>query len=282
MASPKVDYLRNSPSDFVFMNPIEEEEVTFQNYPERNGWIYPTGSGATVTGRVYNVAITSLQCFKGYWSPSHLEQSPDPMDHVIQKRLQSPSAQLGGYDIYKFIEGVSKKTPVHQCECFYFQHGMSILNYTLVEIQETISNIANNFDVNTPICIPVNFGGHGYLERNHIVSIIIWNNVVDYYDSQGVFSKYKILKDGNSLRAVLEFLRDKFTFEGNIVENPYEHQNDIHNCGVFVCYRIYSIIIEENVIGNIEQAGPSLQKIQDFRKVINQIACTAPSPLSIP
>jgi hypothetical protein len=252
-----------------------KEESHFQNYPTEHGWIYPMGSGPAITGKVYSAAITGFQCLKGYWNPYEFEKSPDIMDQVMQSRLSSPGSQIGGSDVYKFIEGLSKFHPVNQCECFYFRRGINILDFTLEDIQSTVNEIARDFDLNLPICIPINFGSYGLLERNHIANIMIWNNVVDYYDPKGVLSKYKILKDSQPLTKMLEFLRDKFTENGNIVENPYPHQFDIHNCGVFICYRIYSIVILGNLIGSMEKKGPTLQEIQKFREVINNIACTS-------
>lgn len=275
MTSLGSDSLCLGGSGFLFLEPsVESVEVesTIQNYPNQHGWIYDGGTGPALINKIQNVAVTGFQYAVGSFYPYQYKKSYDPTIQSMQKRVANGGRQLGGNDIYAFIEGISEKTPMNHISNFYFQGGVNILNYTMEKIKEEIDFATRNFDLNLPICIPVNFGSYGLFERNHIASILIKDNIVDYYDSQGTISKHKKLKDDFTIEDMLNYCRDKFTKDGAVIENRYIHQYDAHNCGVFVCRHIYSKICEGQLIGTLEIEAPSIYDIQNFRKVINKIA----------
>jgi len=240
--------------------------------PNQDGWFYETGTGPTLINKVYSVATTGIQAAIGRFYPYEYKENSDPAIRSMQKRVANGGAQLGGNDVYKFIEEISRNSPVNHMTCFYFQAGVSIQTLTLNEIKQNIDQASKHFNLTLPICIPINFGAFGVFERNHIASIIIKDNVVDYNDSKGVLSKNKPLKDDHNLQDILEYCREKFTNEGDIAENPYIHQYDCHNCGVFVCRHIYSKIHQDQLMGTMDTNAPSLGEIQNFRVLINQIA----------
>lgn len=261
----------NDSGTFLFLNDQNEldAELVDQNQPKDEGWLWRMGTGPTIINKIYSVANTGIQCTVGTLYPYPYEKSNDPIIRKMQARVANPGLQLGSNDIYQFITGIEAENPLNHISFFYFQS--SILDFALDEIKENIDQFSKSFDLNLPIIIPINFNGYGLLERNHIASIIIKDGVVDYYDSKGILSENKILKCGKSLQDVLKYCVEKFNCK-NIAENPYIHQYDAHNCGVFVCYHIYSKIVENQLIGTVTVQAPTTSEIQDFRETINKIA----------
>ena len=265
----------NMNGSFILMDSENDGEAQFdfQNLPKDEGWLYETGTGPAIDKKVYSFVNTSYQCFKGLITPSYpYEPSPDPFTKKMQARVANPGSQLGGYDIYQFISGIEKEHKLNHISYFYFPY--SINNYTFEEIKDKIDELSINFNPDLPIVIPINFEAYGFLERNHIESIIIKDRVVDYYDSKGALSEFKVLKCSSTLQDVLNYCREKFNCTA-IAENSYIHQYDTHNCGVFVCRHIYSKICENQLMGTVTVKGPLTYEIQNFRETINQIAYTS-------
>lgn len=244
-----------------------------ENQPQYNGWLSSSSFGPSCMGTIYSAAVTAKELAM-YWLVSYppYEPSHDPAIHKMQKRVLGRGYQLGGNDVYEFINEMSKVSPVNQICEFYFQAGIAINRFTLDEIKEKIEYASKDFKAELPICIPINFGSDGYLESNHIAVVLIKDNIVGYYDSKGIESKFKKLKGENTLKDFLDYCLVKFTKKGNIVENPYTHQFDAHNCAVFICNYLYSKIILNEMMGGLQLQSLSSKEIQEFRGRINQIA----------
>ncbi len=244
-----------------------------ENQPEYQGWLSTSGFGPTVAGRVYSGAMTckelALSFFYDY--PAY-NPSEDPAIHKMQKRVLGRGVQLGSNDVYEFINEISRNNPVYHINEFYFQAGIAVNYLTFDQIKETIDQEAKDFHLDIPICIPVNFGSQGLLERNHIAIILIKDGVVDYYDSKGIISSKRSLQSNHTLEDVLEYCLTKFTREGKIVENPYMHQYDSHSCAVFICNYLFLKIVSNQTMGELYLETLKPGEIQDFRNSINQIA----------
>lgn len=248
-----------------------------QDLPKVSSWWGTYGQGPTMLGKLASGYNTAKEIAVGAISPYAYEASSDPVALGGQKRVANGGKQLGGGDVYNFIEGISKKTPVNAIHDFHLSGGSAVNNKTVEQVKSIITSQAGYFnDPSLPVVIPVVFTGEGIWERNHIAVILIKDNCVEYYDAKGIVSENKPLAQGSgTLRDVLEFCRDKFTKGGAIMENPYPHQYDAHNCGVFVCRHLHDRLINNSSMGTMKTTAPSLSEVEDFRQEVIRTAYPA-------
>lgn len=104
----------------------------------------------------------------------------------------------------------------------------------------SLKNVVSNFDaelqlpLTQPICIPIVLYGKETFSRNHIIGIMIKDGIIEYFDPIGTPSNQIGLADpSETLKDVLDHLEAKLGFK--VIENEIKLQNDIHNCGAFVC-----------------------------------------------
>lgn len=114
------------------------------------------------------------------------------------------------------------------------------------------------------VVIPVVFGRTNSGEA-HVAVIIATGNTIYYYDSKGITSDQRFLKDGKTLEYVLKNMKCHFEEERTIRENSLSQQKDIHNCGAFVLKCIDNFFVEGNVEAalNHDKKGESLQEYRD-------------------
>ncbi|CRX39417.1 hypothetical protein [Estrella lausannensis] len=248
-----------------------------QDLPKVSSWWGTYGQGPTVLGKLASGFNTAKEIAVGTFSPYAYEASSDRVALGGQQRVANGGKQLGGSDVYHYIEGISKKTPVNAIHDFHLAGGSAVNNKTVEQVKSIINSQSDYFtDPSLPVVIPVVFTGEGVWERNHIAVILIKDNCVEYYDAKGIVSENKPLAKGSgTLRDVLEFCRDKFTKGGFIRENPYPHQYDAHNCGVFVCRHLHDRLIKNSAMGTMKTEAPSLSEVEDFRQEVIKTAYPA-------
>lgn len=126
----------------------------------------------------------------------------------------------------------------------YFYNYLLLYKVNQRTVEEVISDFSpiidklndpqNPIQVNEPICIPLILAGKETLSRDHIVGLIIKDGIIEYFDSMAVpSSEITLGENSGTLREVLEHFGAILGYP--IIENPIRLQNDIHNCGVFVC-----------------------------------------------
>lgn len=251
---------------------IEEDKL-----PIQKTWWTTHGQGPTMLGKLASGYNTAKELAIGAFSPYSYTPSSNPVERGGQKRVANPGQQLGGGDIVHYIDGVGKTVPVNAIHDFHLIPGSAVNTKTLNQIKETILAQSGYFsNPELPLIIPVTFSGESVWERNHIAVILIKDNCVEYYDAKGIVSEHKPLAEGSgTLRDVLEFCKENFTKEGHIMENPYTHQFDAHNCGVFVCRHLHDRLITNTSMGTMSPEAPTLSEVEDFRKEIIKTAYPA-------
>lgn len=223
----------------------------------------PVGEPQSKLEKLAAGVTTATELVIGLFSSSSYIPSPEASVQNAQKRIANPGRQLGGSDVAFFIQNLTACTLFLE---FFLKDGSSINAHSLSEIV----TILDQAIIPSPLVIPINFTGESAWERNHLGVILINDNKVEYYDPKGIFSQCRLLIDG-TLSDVLNYCRKRWTNQGEIVENPMRHQNDAHNCGVFVCRHIYRRLIEKIPIGEWEMQIP-LSVIEAFRETVLQIA----------
>jgi len=153
-----------------------------------------------------------------------------------------------------------------------FYQKKSIEDYSGEEI---IRILENNKDINQPICIPLSLGHNRFMERQHITTIVITNDGIQYYDSKGVTSDQYFLKPPPNpqatLRTILDncktiFLENKGLTNKSIEENTKIDQCDSHRCGLFVLFFIFSVLLKNKSIEDFKNVKISPSLIDKFRK----------------
>lgn len=248
--------------------------VDDENVPKVSSWWGSYGEGPTMLGKLASGWNTATEITKGAFAAYSYTPSTDPVVLGAQKRVANGGRQLGGADVQSYIEGIRKDVPVNSIDNFYLMPGNAINTKTLEQVKSAILAQRDYFqNPDLPLVIPVTFSGEGVWERNHIAVILIKDNCVEYYDGKGIVSANKELAKGSgSLRDVLEFCKEHFTKEGHIKENPYPHQYDAHNCGVFVCRHLHDRLINKTMMGTMQPKVPTLSEVEDFRKEVIQRA----------
>jgi hypothetical protein len=257
--------------DLKEVEPVKAYAGLQTNYKVSN-WYSSYGQGPTFLGKLVSGFNTVKELAIGTFNPYTYKASSDPQTLACQKRVANNGRQLGGMDIYNFIEGISKNKPVNAIHSFHLASGSSINGKTFAEIKDIISKQASHFIHGQPTVIPIVFEGAGMWEVNHIAVILIKDSIIEYYDAKGITSENKILADKeHTLRDVLLYCKETFGAE-TIAENPYPHQFDVHNCGVFVCHHLYDRLVENTPPGTLIVSPPLLSDIESFRQKVIEIA----------
>ena len=172
---------------------------------------------------------------------------------------------LGSSVVNSFLLALQKQYKFELITDFFLLPDSCINKKSLDEIKEIIQGKLKTKDL--PIVVPIVFDRDSWIVRNHIATIMITENEIEYFDPKGVLSSYQGLQSENSLRDVLEHINEEL-FEGNgtIKENTITHQFDINNCGVFACYYIY-----QKLKGKPLQNPIALTEISDFRNKMLKI-----------
>ena len=195
----------------------------------------------------------------------------DPRSRVLNSGMQLRSG-----DVHAFIDRLGIDEPFQVVAIFYLGEKSGINIHQLSEVKAMLDD--QPIEKDSSIIIPLNFMSQEVFGRNHIALIVIKDNTVEYYDSQGICSVDRSLKDESNLRYVLAYCQQKWTHDGKIVENPYLHQTDANNCGMFVCKRLQEIFKFKIPLGVWETEGPSVTQIEKLRENIANIAYPVEQP----
>jgi hypothetical protein len=212
-------------------------------------------------GKAWAVYKTVKSFFK-----TSLEFTPDsdPVLAAGQARIATMGKQLASSDVINFVEKLQLDAELFSS--FFAMKGFGVNLQTLDSLKETLSFLPKT-NPQKALILPVTFEGESLWETGHIALILIKEGNVEYYDSKGILSKDRPLKDeGKTLHDFLIHCRDTYAPGGVIYENPYQNQVDAHNCGVFVCKQIYSRLVDNTPLGSFENRVIHPTEMGEFRK----------------
>lgn len=286
MNSPNVSSQEKSVGMGILVDQVDEL------MPSDRGWLANgDGTGPNALGRTYSVLVTgrlrfqgtisrlARDLFSGRQDSNNEENLEDPAVRYQKARIENPGLMLGSQILNNFFEGLKKQYPFTLIHNFYIFEGSSINDKSFDEVKEILDATLKSCDL--PLVIPVVLRGDNFFEISHIATIMIKDDKIGYFDPKGVVSSNQNLKDGKTLRDVLEYLNDTICLgEGTIFENPTTHQFDTNNCGVFACYYIYKVLKGEPLNAFAKERIP-LSDILEFRNEILRIGFSREQNLSV-
>jgi len=147
------------------------------------------------------------------------------------KTLSTPGQMLDGELLDEILRKLATFKDFQVINTFFIGAQSFIDTVSFDEIISKLKEQANQ--LSKPICIPVCFQPKNYFSVPHITVILIHKGVIEFYDSQGYTSENKQLKDGKTLRDLLDKLAEHFKTH-SLEQNAKPHQPDSHSCGVMV------------------------------------------------
>lgn len=237
------------------------------------------GRGPNFSGKVYSGAVTGLLYLNGlardWLTGLYTEEEKDVIDpnfHGQIERLRNPGMMIGDIIVNQYLTKLKEQHNFHIIHDFYLSRRCCIHEMTLKEAQQILyPSIKEYKDQNLPFVMPVVLNGNSTWERSHIVTILIKNGVIEYFDPKGMISCYQKLQDDNTFRDVLDFLnQDIYQGKGRISENTITHQFDANNCGVFACYYVNAKLNGEPLESSSTEPIP-LSTILEFREEILKV-----------
>lgn len=233
------------------------------------------GQGPNRLGSVVSFAVTIKQLGTSLFYTYQNVQSCIA-ETTASKRVAAPGYQISSTAVHKFLESVHSRCPIISVHNFYLQKNGSMNKLTLNDIQVILDKVkidASEQLSQYPIVIPVVIAGINFWEANHITLILIKDNCVEYYDPKGVVGVNRMLADGiHSFFDVLEYCKQIFTDNGEIVENPHTHQFDFHSCGIFACRHLDNRLLKMQKMGEFSCLAPSPNEIENYRRTILNLA----------
>lgn len=233
---------------------IELTEINQESFPPSSPVV--EGRGPGMLGRVLSVAATAGSYVKELLLSSSVISPRDDLDPLfvgMLERLSNTGRMLNNIDLTLFFQGLNNKLKEESKTLFSYTLefiNSPITTRNLDEAKEAIERI-NPLSV---IVIPFVLGGGSMLEINHITVLMIKDGVVAYYDSKGVISEYRPIKE-NNLRAVVDFCRDRWAGGAEIKQNITTHQWDINTCGLRVAQFVYNRIDTGRALDDFSDEG---------------------------
>lgn len=262
------------------------------------------GEGPNFLGRIYSVFATVKQIgYDTLFGPAEkfsiLSTSMEDayglgiynLLHSI-KTLSKKGDQLGGVAISTYLQLLKERGgDFETINDFYEKEGSQITDMTSKDVKsilrdrfKEIKKARGNQSIeDVPIIIPIVMGNYGFFERKHIVTVVIKNGRIEYYDAKGELSENKFLKDGVSLKnGLLKQCREIFleNREAVILENTTEQQFDSHRCGLFVMYFLNKVIVNGEGLESFINREIPVSYIDHFRSIVlNEMVTSAEEKL---
>ncbi len=250
---------------------LEPVNFTPTNQPgtiDGNTIWFRAGRGPTFLGKVGSIFHSIKELFKSIFSrPTSAHENPLTAAQV--KLLRTPGRQLTGPATQTAFEtiGINERSKV--IESLYVSDRSRVTERTTAEsIMASINGTLSfmNPAPNDPISIPIVLGNNGPIESRHIVTILIKDGQVEYYDPKGISSAERPLANGETLYKVLDLCRERFLGDdGKILEHTNTHQYDTYQCGVYSAHFLYQRLIQNVAPETFNQTNYDRTYIREFR-----------------
>jgi len=232
-----------------------------------NIW-FRAGRGPTFLGKVGSIFHSIKELFKSIFSRPASNHA-DPQIAARVRLLKTPGRQLSGPATQTAFEtiGINKRSTV--IDSLYVSDMSRVTERTTAEsimasINDTLSFM--NPAPNDAIAIPIVLGNNGLIESRHIVTILIKDGQVEYYDPKGISSAQRPLANGETLYKVLDLCREKFLGDkSEIYEYTNTHQYDTYQCGVYSAHFLYQRLIQNVTPETFNQTNYDRTYIREFR-----------------
>jgi len=218
-------------------------------------------TGASLIGIIANVFTTGFEKLR---SISHQTEHKSMCSQILEKpgqNLKSPICKI-------FFKRIAKeRSHLNVIETFFTD---SISDSNVDELKTKLITELLNKKLNTgPICIPIVMGHNDFLEAMHIAVLQIIDNNIYYYDSKAIASKYRKLKDGHTIRDLVEMCKQVLTdSKGKIEENSTIHQWDTYNCAAYVSHYIFQTLVMGKTHKELQDSSLPLDYIHQFRNAM--------------
>jgi hypothetical protein len=214
------------------------------------------GKGPGMLGKMWSVAATASNYVKGLLVSNPVvavEGGLDPSFIDMLERLNNRGRMLNNIDMTLFFQGLNNK--LKKEGRLPFSYSLNFLNATISHTKlDEATVLIEKMNPQQTMVIPFVLSGDSRLEINHITVLMIKEGVVSYYDSKGVISDYRPIEE-DTLRAVIDFCRDKWASQAEIKQNVTTHQWDINTCGLRVAQFIYNRVWNGRSLDDFSDEG---------------------------